>query len=258
MRKIILSALLLFSAGLTANYAAQSQESLILAAADLKTLRIDCGAGYLKVQGVDGLEQIEVSAVLDVRGIADNELAAFKKEYVTLKLEKVAGQAELTANIESGFSLATLFGDCHDARIDLDVRVPRQLALDIDDGSGDIDIRDCDGNLKLEDGSGDMHLTNSKGQVEINDGSGDMILAKISGMLQIEDGSGDIELNDAGSDVAIDDGSGEIRLNRILGSVTVDDGSGDIVIDGVEKDVTIEEAGSGEVEIRNVKGKVKK
>ena len=33
---------------------------------------------------------------------------------------------------------------------------------------------------------------------------------------------------------------------------------GDIVIDGVEKDVTIDEAGSGDVEISNVKGKVRK
>jgi len=257
MKKIILFVLWL-AAGLTTIHAAQSRESLTLAAADLKTLRIDCGSGYLKVQGVDGLEQIEVAAVLDVRGIADSELAAFKKEYVTLKLEKTAGQAELTAKIESGFSLAALFGDHHDARIDLDIRVPRRLALAIDDGSGNVEIRDCDGNLKLEDGSGDISLTNIRGRVSIDDGSGDIILAKINGMLQIEDGSGDIELNDAGNDVDIEDGSGQIRLNRVLGSVTVDDGSGDIVIDGVEKDVTIDEAGSGDVEIRNVKGKVKK
>jgi DUF4097 and DUF4098 domain-containing protein YvlB len=254
MKKIILFVLVLFIAGFTAIYAAQSRETLTLTAADLKTLRIDCGAGYLKVQGVDGLEQIEVSAVLDVRGIADNELAAFKKEYVTLKLEKNAGQAELIANIESGFSLATLFGERHDARINLDIRVPRRLALALDDGSGEIDVRDSDGNLKLDDGSGDIRLTNIKGLVEIVDGSGDIILNKINGVVQIEDGSGDIELNDAGSDVDIEDGSGEIRLTRILGSVTIDDGSGDIVIDGVEKDVTIEEAGSGDVEINNVKG----
>jgi DUF4097 and DUF4098 domain-containing protein YvlB len=231
---------LLFIAGLAAIHAAQSRETLTLSAADLKTLRIDCGAGYLKVQGIDGLERIEVSAVLDVRGFAEEELAAFKKEFVTLKLEKIAGQAELTATIESGFSLAALFGGSHDARIDLDIRVPRRLALAIDDGSGDLDIRDSDGNLSLDDGSGDIRLDNIKGQVEI------------------EDGSGDIELNDAGSDVDIDDGSGQINLNRVLGAVIVDDGSGDIVIDGVEKDVTIDEAGSGSVEIRNVKGNVKK
>jgi DUF4097 and DUF4098 domain-containing protein YvlB len=56
----------------------------------------------------------------------------------------------------------------------------------------------------------------------------------------------------------VDDGSGEIELYDIAGSVEIDDGSGDIVIDGVQKDVTIVEAGSGGVEIRNVRGKVRK
>ncbi|MCX6557711.1 MAG: DUF4097 family beta strand repeat-containing protein [Candidatus Aminicenantes bacterium] len=257
MKKIVFLIVLLLAVGWSVGFAAQSRESFTMAAADLKVLKIDCGAGYLKIQGVDGLQQIEVSAVLDVEDVADNELADFKKEFVTLKLEKNSGRAELTAKIENDFSLSTLFSGSPDARIDLDVRVPRGLALAIDDGSGDILIRDCDGNLELEDGSGDIHLTNIKGQVDIEDGSGEITLAKIGGALKIEDGSGDIELEDAGNDVTIDDGSGDMRLQRVLGSVTVDDGSGDIEIDGVEKDVTIEEAGSGGVSIHNVKGKVR-
>jgi len=257
MKKIVLFILLLFVVGWSVSSAAQSRETLTLAASDMKTLRIDCGAGYLKVLGVAGLEQIEVAAVLNVSGIADDELADFKKEFVTLKLEKVSGKAELTAKIESDFSLASLFGHSGDARIDLDVRMPRRLALAIDDGSGDIDIRDSDGNVELVDGSGDIRLANLKGQVDIEDGSGAINLAKIGGVLKIEDGSGDIELEDAGSDVFVDDGSGDIRLQRVLGSVTIDDGSGGIEIDGVEKDVTIEEAGSGGVSIHNVKGKVR-
>lgn len=258
MKKIILFVLLLFAVSLSGIYSAQSRETLTLAAADLKALNIDCGAGYLKVQGVDGLAQIEVTAVVDVRGIADSELAAFKKKYIKLTLNKVDGRAELIAGIDSDLSLDKLFGGDPEVRIDLDIRLPRRLALEIDDGSGDVDVRDCDGGVKLDDGSGDIRLTHIQGRVEIEDGSGEIILAKINGLLRIEDGSGDIELNDAGNDVEIDDGSGQIHLKGVLGSVTIDDGSGDIVIDGVEKDVTIDEAGSGSVETRNVKGKVKK
>ncbi|MCX6555395.1 MAG: hypothetical protein NTZ12_10385 [Candidatus Aminicenantes bacterium] len=257
MKKIVLFIVLLLVVGWSVASAAQRRETLTLAASDMKTLSIDCGAGYLKVLGVDGLEQIEVAAVLNVNGIADDELADFKKEFVTLKLEKVSGKAELTAKIEEEFTLSSLFGHHNDARIDLDVRVPRRLVLVIDDGSGDIDIRDSDGNVELVDGSGDICLTGIKGQVDIEDGSGEIRLVRIGGLLKIEDGSGDIELNDAGSDVTIDDGSGQISLQRVLGSVTIEDGSGDIEIDGVEKDVIIDEAGSGGVKIRNVKGKVK-
>jgi DUF4097 and DUF4098 domain-containing protein YvlB len=257
MKKIVFLIVLLLLVGWSSGFAAQSRETLTLAAGDLKTLRIDCGAGYLKILGVDGLEQIEITAVLHVSDMDDDELAEYKKEFVTLKLEKSAAKAELTAKIEEEFTLSSLFGHHNDAWIDLDVRVPRGLALAVDDGSGDIDIRDCDGNLELEDGSGEIRLENLKGQVNIEDGSGEITLAKIGGALKIEDGSGDIELVDAGGDVTIDDGSGDIHLQRVLGSVTIDDGSGDIEIDGVEKDVTIEEAGSGGVSIHNVKGKVR-
>jgi len=258
MKKTILMILLIFIAGLAAAHAAQSRESLTLAAADVKALAIDCGAGYLKVQGVEGLAQIEVTAVVDVRGIADGELAAFKKEYIKLTLKNNDGQAELIATVNSDAILDKLFSGNPEVRIDLDIRLPRRLALDIDDGSGDMDIHDCDGSVKINDGSGDIRLARFKGSVDIEDGSGEIDLAQINGAVRIDDGSGDIVLADAGGDVEIDDGSGQISLRHILGSVTIDDGSGDIVIDGVEKDVTIDEAGSGGVEISNVKGKVRK
>jgi hypothetical protein len=256
MKKFALFCLLLLVA-LSFSYAAQSREALTLAAAGCQSLKIDCGAGDLKVQGDEKLEQIEVEAVLDARGISESELPEFKKENVILKLEKRGDQAVLIARIDEDFSFGMLFGG-HDAHIDLEVRLPRRLALDVEDGSGNITIRDLGNGLELEDGSGDIKLDGIGGQVEIDDGSGDMILANLKGKVEIDDGSGDIELKDAGGDVFVEDGSGQMELINIAGSVEIDDGSGDIVIDGVEKDVTIEEAGSGGLEIRNVKGKVRK
>lgn len=256
MKKFAFFCLLLLAA-LGSLQSAQSRETLTLPGAGCNSLSIDCGAGYLKVRGEDNLEKIEVMAVLEVRGIAESELPEFKKEYVELKLDKSGGRAVLIAKIESGFSLETLFHG-HDARIDLEVRLPRRLALRVDDGSGDIEIRGIDGGLDLEDGSGDMQVTDIDGSVKIDDGSGDMQLAGLKGKVEIIDGSGDIELKDAGGDVYVEDGSGEIKLYNISGSVEIDDGSGGIDIDGVGKDVTIDEAGSGGVKIRNVKGKVRK
>lgn len=249
---------LIFLLSLSAAFAAQSRETLTLAAAGVRALHIESGAGALKVQGKDGLEQIEVDAVLVVNGIAESEWPGFKKEHVTLTLKQSGDRAVLTSSIDSGFSLATLFGAGRDARIDLDVRLPRRLALAVADGSGDCEIRDCDGGLELEDGSGDTRVAHVRGAVTIEDGSGDLYLEDLGGNVEIEDGSGDILLRGCGGDVSVNDGSGKTELRDIRGSVRVDDGSGDIVIDGVEKDVTIEEAGSGGVEIRNVQGRVRK
>ena len=212
---------LIFLFSLAGAFASQSREALTLPAAGCRALDIECGAGNLKVQGDDKLERIEVDAVLVVRGIGESDLPEFKKDHVTLKLEKSGDRAILRALIEEKFSLENLFGG-REAYIDLHVRLPRRLALDIDDGSGDL------------------------------------FLTGVGGDVEIEDGSGDIELKDAGGDVEIEDGSGQMEVFNVRGSLVIDDGSGDIVIDGVEKDVTIEEAGSGDLEINNVKGRVKK
>lgn len=237
--------------------AAESRETLTLPAGGLKALAIDCGAGYLKVRGQEGLERVEAVATLRVSGAGEAELREFRKERVTLKLEAIGAKAVLTSRIDGTFDLGKLFGG-RDAVIDLDVRLPRGLDLDVDDGSGDLAIRAIDGRLEIEDGSGDITLEQIAGAVVIEDGSGSMLLRRIGGDLEIDDGSGDIELQDAGGAVAIEDGSGGIDVRGVQGPVSVDDGSGDIVIDGVEKGVTIEEAGSGDLEIRNVKGKVRK
>ncbi len=256
MKKLVFFCLIILFTMAMAS-AAENRETLTLTTSGLNALSIDCGAGELKVQGDEKLEQIEVSAVLHVEGISEAELLDFKKEDVILKLEKSGSKAVLTAKIDDSFSLERLFGS-REAYIDLDIRLPRRLTVEVDDGSGNITIRDLDNGLELEDGSGDIDLDDISGRVEINDGSGDMSLTNLKGNVKIDDGSGDIELKTAGGDVFVEDGSGEMELYGIAGSVEIDDGSGNIVIDGVEKDVTIDEAGSGDLEIDNVKGKVRK
>ena len=63
-------------------------------------------------------------------------------------------------------------------------------------------------------------------------------------------------VRDVGGNVYIDDSSGSMEIEHIGGSVVVDDGSGSISIDDIERNVTIEEAGSGGLTIKNVKGHV--
>jgi hypothetical protein len=248
---------LVFLFALTTIPAAESRETLTLSTSGCTALSIDSGAGDLKVQGEEGRDRIDVIAVIRVRGIGDAELLEFKKENIILKLEKIGSKAVLTARIDERFSLEKLFG-AQNAIIDLEVIMPRGLDLDVEDGSGDMDIRSLAGRLDLEDGSGDVTLEGISGQVTIEDGSGDLFLAGLQGNVEIEDGSGDIDLKNAGADVFIEDGSGEIFVKGVKGSLKINDGSGDIEIDGVEKDVNIEEAGSGDLEILNVKGKVRK
>ncbi len=214
-------------------FSAQEVKTLSLAAQGIDKLEIDCGAGFLKVRGVETLNSIEVKAEIYVGGIADKKMKEFLEDHVKLTLEKKGGSALLVSRIDN-----RPFFFFREARIDLTVNVPKKMDMRIDDGSGAIDAEGFIGHLTIDDGSGGIRVEN------------------IQGDLEIDDGSGEIEIRDIAGNVTIHDGSGGIDVVNIGGSLTVSDGSGGIDIDRVEKDLILKETGSGGVHYSNIKGRV--
>ncbi|NIM13006.1 MAG: hypothetical protein GTO45_12840 [Candidatus Aminicenantes bacterium] len=256
LHTVLIAATLLIACAVVHGFPFQEDKQLNLAADGIKTVEIDCGSGYLKIKGVEGLEQIEVEATLVVKGIDEDDIERFKKRHVKLSLEKKGTSAVLISKIDYS-AISTLFKP-RSAHINLDVRIPKNLELVIDDGSGSIEVADIANNVKLDDGSGSIEMDHIKGNVFIDDGSGSIELTTIGGNVEIDDGSGTITVEEASGDVDVKDGSGTIKISKIGGSVVVSDGSGGIYIDGVDKDVNIKRDGSGSVSIQNVKGKVRK
>jgi hypothetical protein len=209
-------------------------KKLELSAIGIKNFDIDCGAGFLNVVGVEGNNIIEVQAEVDIRGYRGDELNDFIDKYVNLSLEKSNSHAILKSHIEYRSSYRGYM------QVNLTIKIPVNMNLKINDGSGLTEIKNVTGNIYIDDGSGKLSVENIKGDVEIDDGSGKISVADITG------------------NVIINDGAGEAKITGIEGSVKVRDGSGSIYIDKVSKDVTITESGSGGLTIRNVDGKVQK
>lgn len=255
--KSLLIILLVLLAAFTAPAATvEKTRKLSLDASGIQKLDADCGSGFLKIKGVKTLEQIEVTATIVVKNLDEDELDDLIKESVKLYLEKRGDKAVLVSKFESGI-INSLFKRKNGV-INLDVRVPAKMNLDIDDGSGFIEINNIDGNLDIDDGSGTMKIEDISGYAKIDDGSGGIEMKNIGGDIHLDDGSGSIEISRAGGDVDIDDNSGSMSVYDVKGSVVVSDGSGSILIDGVDKDVHIKRAGSGSLTVRNVKGQVRK
>ncbi|MDH5467893.1 MAG: hypothetical protein OEY25_10790 [Candidatus Aminicenantes bacterium] len=231
--KILFLAMLFLSACIAFPY--EEVKELRLSAQDIEMLEINCGAGFLKVTGYEGRNEIEVEAEIEVEGRRERDTEEFIRKYVELSLEKRGRRAVLISN----FKDFPKFFSLGNTVINLTVSIPKNMDLDINDGSGSIRVENIAGNVFVDDGSGSMEIEN------------------VEGSLQIEDGSGSIEVDDVRDDVDVDDGSGSISIRNIGGSVTVRDGSGSIYINGVEKDVFIPSEGSGGLRISNVKGKVK-
>ncbi len=256
-------------------FAYEQSKTLNLPVKGINVFEMECGAGYLKIQGIEGLEEIQVTANIIIEGISKKRIPTFIEDKVILHLKKEGNRARLVSKIKnpkrSWFSLKK-----RRFVINLDIKTPASLKMNVNDGSGEITIRDLGSDVILDDGSCSIIIENVKGSVQINDGSGSMKIADIGGdtsivdgsgeiftkslhgNLKIKDGSGSIDVKNISKSVKIKDGSGSMDIFQVSGSVWISDGSGSIYLNTINGDVTIAEAGSGGLKIKNVQGRVTK
>jgi DUF4097 and DUF4098 domain-containing protein YvlB len=205
---------------------------LELDAEGISQLSIKAGAGSMDVTGVDGQKNISVKATIIVPDADEDDAKKVIVKEMSLSLQQKGSEARLNSWFDQGF-----MGFGSNAYIVLDVKVPMGMAVNIDDGSGSIDVVDVGGDVTIDDGSGSIDVTNVAN-------------------LKIDDGSGSIDISQAAGDVSIVDGSGSISVKHVTGSVTIDDSSGSIKVSDVEKDFIVVDDGSGSVSFSDVRGTV--
>lgn len=232
----------------------------------IRRIVVKAGSGMLDIRGESGRRSIDASGV----ACASREA---QLEKLQIRVERDGDRLLISTDMpEATFSPSSWFGSY--ARLDLSLRVPAGIALDVDDGSGEARISNV-GDLHVTDGSGSLHIENVQGNVDANDGSGEMTIAHVQGSVRVRDGSGEIKIEDINGElVIVEDGSGAITIDKVQGNVTIgndgsgeiqiadvtgsvkieDDGSGDIRIVRVKHDVTIENDGSGEIVVEDVEG----
>jgi hypothetical protein len=196
-------------------------------AAGARMAEIDARAGALRIEGRAGLTEVQA------RGTARASSRALL-ERVRLTVERRGDVVYVTVEIPE------MRGDWGDddehASLDLIVEVPKTLALDVEDTSGELEIRGV-------------------GQLDLDDNSGDATIEDVGGRLRVHDGSGELRIRDVRGDVTLEDGSGGVHLNTIRGSVTVDrDGSGGFEAENVTGSIRIASKGSGSVDVAHVGG----
>lgn len=236
---IAVAAILALSACAMESPTLQETRELELAVSPDGHFYIEAGAGSLSVQGDADTSVIQVEAEIFQVHPNDN---------YTLMLETDSdGAARLVSETDSGWN---------NDHIDLTVRVPDSLRLNVTDGSGSLKVRGLNNHLDINDGSGSIRIADIDGNVTIDDGSGSIRTERISGGLDIVDGSGSITVMTTGGDVTIDDGSGSITVRETGGVVTVSDRSGSITVDGAQ-DFRLLEDGSGSVNLNNIRSRTR-
>jgi hypothetical protein len=211
----------------------EEKRELTIDADGVETLEIEAGAGSLNVSGIAGTNRILVIATIEIPDADADEARQIIEEDLVLSLERDGSRAAL-----DGWFRNSRWSFDESPRVNLDVRVPEGLALNIEDRSGSVDIRDVIGSIELDDGSGSIRITDN------------------GGLLTIRDGSGSIEIERSGGDVRIVDGSGSIAVAEVDGSVTIEDGSGSIDARDIAGDLIVPDDGSGSFDYSGVAGRV--
>lgn len=227
----------------------QAERTLDIDARGLTAMKLDTGAGDLAVEGVPGLDRIEVRG----KACASEEAAL---SGLQLEQGREGAGARVATRIPDQDNNWSLFGN-HYAYIDVHVRVPAQLKLDARDSSGDIDMSGIDGDVHLTDSSGDIELHRLGGAVELSDSSGDIRASDVAGSVTIlSDSSGDIDIADVKGDALVrQDSSGDIDLANVAGNAAVDrDSSGDIDFREIGRDATVGVDGSGDIHASGIHG----
>lgn len=215
----------------------QETKQLSLAQSKLTTLAVESGSGFLNIIGSD-TDEVTVKAEIYQYEPHNN---------YCLSLEQNAKTAQLIANNCNNKSNSNYENQ---TRIDLTVSVPSSFMLEINDGSGAIEIENT-ADTTIHDGSGKIVVNMISGPLTIEDGSGSIDVTNITGKVEIHDGSGSIDLSNSNADVLIHDGSGNIDVEQTTGSVTISDGSGGIYVNQAQSFKLVAD-GSGRVKVKNV------
>jgi hypothetical protein len=232
MRSLIMTAIFLASYTSAAASDYEETRDLSVDAGGVDTLVVNAGAGSLDVRGVDGLDAIEVKAIIIIPDADEDDGRRIIEKNLVLTLERDKGQAVLRSELDN-----RSWGFGSNGRVDLEVRAPSNLAVSIDDGSGSMNVSNFLGDVRIDDGSGSIDVQNV-------------------GALHIDDGSGSIDVSGANGDVYVNDGSGGITIDSVDGTVTIDDGSGSIRVSDVSEDLIILDDGSGGLHFSDVRGSV--
>ena len=246
----------------------KAERNLDIDPAGLKALTLVLGSSDAQVEGVAGIKRIEV------RGKACASEEEWLKD-LTVDQERGGDRVRVTTSKNRSGTHINLLGSSY-AYIDLTVRIPADLALEVDAGSGDADVGNV-ASLRFTSGSGDLKAHHVAGDVLVKVGSGDAIIDDIGGLDVERVGSGDIRASNARGDIKVGHvGSGDVTFADVRGSVRIESvgsgdvgvrrtggdveigsiGSGDVTVDGVGGNFIVHSAGSGDLHHHQVTGKV--
>jgi len=205
-----------------------------------RTFTVD-GMPRLRVQNVSGETAIRIGEAGQVRVVARKRVKGGSADRAKRLLENVEVRIEQKGNdifvephlYEQERSWLDLFRGKR-FRVDFEITVPRETAVNAQTVSGDLDLNGTRGPARVESVSGDVNIADVQGPMRIKSVSGDVQCTDYVGSVDGSSVSGDVdirgrvhacELHTVSGDISVDlepeVGGRESRLKTISGDVEV-------------------------------------
>ncbi|MFC0558153.1 hypothetical protein [Halalkalibacter alkalisediminis] len=228
----------------------EHEETYTLDGKEITTFNINHDEGDVKVKGVEGIDQITVTAKFTAWSDDSAEQAqTFSENNLAVDLFAEDDQAFLKTSVKRGAEPEQGF-------IHLEIEVPNDLAFEYRQNEGQLQIESLRADLNLQHGTNHLVLKDIQGNIQITDGAGDITLEEVAGAIVINNNAGTTKINYSTGETSIIAGSGHVEINEHEGNVTIRSGVGNIAINDLDGNVTILESRDGTVTIENVTGEI--
>jgi hypothetical protein len=204
-------------------------------------IRVTNGPGQVRIQGVKGLENVQISAKRYARGFSP---AAAKENAAGVPVDVSTEGSTVEFSSDGG----------RGSGVDYDLKVPPGSAVEVESGAGAVEVWGLNNSVTVRAERGDVSVQDVKGSIAIEAPQGDVTAKSVStetGNAEITVGSGDLELRDIviGILEAHVEAGDAALLGRFSGSgrVSVETGSIDVRLPSEDAKDLVFETRVGEV-----------
>jgi Toastrack DUF4097/LiaF transmembrane domain len=174
------------------------------------------------------LKVIDTHGAVSVHASDDNKITVVVRKRIKAEnqedADKYNGQSKPTVTVIGGLvtlnAMVEAAGD-HPIETDLDVSVPRKVALTITSRHGDVNVVGRDGNIDISVQHGDTSVEDVTGNVKVSQEKGSVKLEQITGDVHVEGRLNETSITDVKGSAQLDGEFQEsVKLARISKTVT--------------------------------------
>jgi hypothetical protein len=188
MKRCLVLVIMLISAGVVTAGASDTKTlTRSVTAGSISKLVLDSGIGDVDIQALPGANEITVEVVLTPRrgGIFSSKRRAEQEvEAASLSAEVKQDRLELTIKPKAN--------DDRRFEENWSVTIPASIAIKLDHGVGDIDIRGADSGIDLDSGVGEVRVEAGGGDISIDLGVGTAVVRAPASVYASAEGAGGV------------------------------------------------------------------